>query len=197
MNPVRLSDLNLLKIGNEIQLTGAIYSGDGEHYLVVLPEEHGEDFSRAKLLEMDFTDWETFLKQTDFVEVQISKVDEFTGKLVKAIVRKTTRQIEQDVSWRVYRRDGFACRYCGKNDVPLTVDHLVLWEEGGPSTEANLVSSCKKCNRTRGNTQYSVWLQSHYYNKVSRNLSRDILQKNVDLIPTLDKIERLKFKRSR
>jgi hypothetical protein len=88
MNPVRLSDLNLLKIGNEIQLTGAIYSGDGEHYLVVLPEEHGEDFSRAKLLEMDFTDWETFLKQTDFVEVQISKVDEFTGKLVKAIVRK-------------------------------------------------------------------------------------------------------------
>ena len=61
-------------------------------------------------------------------------------KLYKAVIRKCQRNIEQGVSWNVFRRDGYACRYCGNKEVPLTVDHLVLWEESGPSTEANLVS---------------------------------------------------------
>ena len=72
------------------------------------------------------------------------------GTLTKAILRKTARQIEASVSWQVWRRDGCRCRYCGRDNVPLTVDHLVRWEEGGPSTEENLVSSCKKCNQSQG-----------------------------------------------
>lgn len=105
--------------------------------------------------------------------------------------------LETKVSWKVFKRDGYACRYCGNDDVPLTIDHLVLWEEGGPSTVENLVSACKKCNRTRGNTPYADWLKHRYYLKVSKGLTADVRQQNDDLVATLDAIPRMVHKRSR
>jgi len=102
------------------------------------------------------------------------------GKFRKVIVRKSTRNISQEVSWRVFRRDKCKCRYCGNDKVPLTVDHLVLWEEGGPSIEDNLTAACKKCNKTRGNMQYADWLNSSYYRKVSQHgLNEMERQKNI------------------
>jgi len=115
--------------------------------------------------------------------------------LYKAVVRKCQRNIDQVVSWNVFGRDNFACRYCGRshddngNRVPLTVDHLVLWENGGPSTESNLASSCKKCNKTRGNTEYADWLNHHYYKRVAENLTQAQRQANIDLLSTLANIE--------
>ena len=197
MNKLQLSDLNLHDVGNQIQLTGAVYSGNGQQFLVIFPEEHGQDFSQANLLEMSHADWEKFLKQTDYLETEMRTVDEATGKLIRAVVRKSQRQVDQNISWSVFRRDGYRCRYCGRGDVPLTVDHLVLWEEGGPTTEANLVSACKNCNRTRGNTPYVDWLTHPHYLKVSRNLDSVKRYENSALVQTLDKIERVKFKRSR
>jgi 5-methylcytosine-specific restriction endonuclease McrA len=194
----QLKDLNLHDIGNTIQLTGAVYSGNGKHYLTIFPDEHGTDFlATAEILEMDHSEWETFLRQTDYLETEMRTVDPATGQLMRAVVRKSQRQVDQNVSWKVFRRDSFHCRYCGKNDVPLTVDHLVLWEEGGPSTEVNLVSACKKCNRTRGNMQYSDWLKSDYYKHVSDALDSAVVIHNLDLITTLNKIPRLTYKRSR
>jgi 5-methylcytosine-specific restriction endonuclease McrA len=104
-------------------------------------------------------------------------VDDKNG-LKKAILRKSTRQIDAGVSWRVFKRDEYTCRYCGKDDVPLTVDHLVLWEKGGPTIEDNLVACCKKCNKKRGNMKYEDWLVSDYYKKVSKNLSAEIRELN-------------------
>ena len=99
----------------------------------------------------------------------------------------------------MYRRDHYRCRYCGANDVPLTVDHLVLWEEGGPSTEENLVSACKDCNKTRGNTPYHLWLRDSYYKRVSANLPPMIQEANERIAHTLDGIKThpLKGNRSR
>jgi hypothetical protein len=192
----QLKDLNLLDIGNTIQLTGAIYSGNGKHYLCYFPDEHPAGEKIEELL-MSKEDWEKFLRQTDLLETEILQHNPENGTMVRAIVRKTMRQIDQNVSWKVYRRDNYSCRYCGKNDVPLTVDHLVLWEEGGPSIEANLVSACKKCNRTRGNMQYIDWLKSQYYFRVSKGLGNDVAIHNLDLITTLSKIPRTVHKRSR
>lgn len=198
MKTLKLTDLNLHDIGNSIQMTGAIYSGNGQHFMLTFPDEHGTDFTQASKLEMSHTDWEAFLKQTDHLEVEMRLMDETTGKIVKAIVRKSQRQVDQSVSWAVFHRDSYRCRYCGRgNGTPLTVDHLVLWEEGGPSTVANLVSACKKCNRTRGNTPYSDWLESGYYKHVSRTLDAVVRDTNQTVLSTLDGIERIKYKRSR
>ena len=157
--------------------------------------EHGSGLG-LDILHMDRADWETFIRQTDLMETEMIQRGA-DGSLTKVIIRKSQRQIDQNVSWQVFKRDGYACRYCGKNDVPLTVDHLVLWEEGGPTTVENLTSACKKCNRTRGNTSYDDWLQSGYYKKISEKISEETRRLNIRVAETLSAIPRTIHKRSR
>jgi hypothetical protein len=191
----KFEQLDLLKVGNTIQLAGAIWVGEGKTYLCLFPGEQVE--MPVDTLEMTLPEWEQFLRQTDLMEAEVLAAGP-DGRAVKSIVRKSARQIAQHITWAVYRRDRFKCRYCGRGPgIPLTVDHLVLWEEGGPSTEANLVSACKKCNKTRGNTQYADWLNHPYYQKVSKNLSAVLQQANFDLTATLDGIPRMLHKPSK
>lgn len=210
---MKLKDINLLDVGNTIQIVGAVYAGNGKLLLCMFPDDRGHIMDGegntctefitsagerliAETLDMDHADWETFLRQTDIMETEIlQKASD--GTIAKAIVRKGNRMIAQDVSWQVFRRDGYACRYCGNDKTPLTVDHLVLWENGGPSTVANLLSACKKCNKTRGNTEYADWLQHPYYKQVSKALSPAQREANAALLPTLDAIPRLVHKPTR
>ncbi len=183
-----LNDINLLDIGDTIQMAGALYVGKGKAYLILFPEDQAE--AKALPIEhLDLTheDWKTFLRQTDLLEVQA-----VSGSNEKAILRKSTRQIEQAVSWNVYRRDSYTCRYCGNDKIALTVDHLVRWEEGGPSIEANLVASCRKDNKTRGDMSYADWLKDPYYLRVSAKLKPEVRAANEALLGTLDAIPRKK-----
>jgi hypothetical protein len=198
---MKLKDIDLHKIGNTIQLTGAIYQGEGLTLLIPVPGEElpfGTD-AEVSILTMTHAEWKTFLRQTDLLEVEALVKDPENGKIGKAIIRKTSRQIDQLTSWKVYRRDGFMCRYCGKQggEVPLTVDHIITWEDGGPSTEDNLVAACKKCNKTRGNMPYGQWLQDPYYKRVSRGLIVKAAEDNVNLVARLGNIERVPHKKSR
>lgn len=209
----KLSDLNLLDVGHTIQMAGAVYIGNGKVYLAMFPEEAGtivdseghevtgflaEDGSKltAETLNMSQEEWTTFLRQADILETEVD-ARAADGTIAKAILRKGQRQNDQGVSWRVYKRDCYKCRYCGNDDTALTVDHLVCWEVGGPWTEANLVSCCRKCNKTRGNTPYEEWLQHPFYVRVSAGLSDAIRQANVKLVETLASIPRLVHKRAR
>lgn len=203
---MKLEELDLREVGVSIQMVGVVFEDARNQSVLVLPfpsesaPEPDNPFSDGGFttLDMDLQEWQTFLAQTDKVEVQ-ALVRAEDGSVGRAIVRKCERQISQHVSWAVYRRDYYRCRYCGNGEVPLTVDHLVLWEDGGPSTEANLVASCKKCNNTRGNTPYAEWLKSSYYAKVSRNLPPAIQEANELLVYTLGSIQTtpLKGKRKR
>lgn len=203
---MEFKDLNLLSIGDTIQLVGAIYAGEDTAIAVMVPgealkttEAGGVKVTGLHFLEMSHVEWKTFLRQTDLVEVEALVEDSENKSIAKAIIRKTARVIDQLTSWKVYRRDGFMCRYCGKagGEVALTVDHVVTWEDGGPSTENNLVTACKKCNKTRGNMSYEQWLQDPYYQGVSKGLIIKALEDNINLVATLGKIERRPHKRSR
>jgi len=187
--------LGLLHFGNEVQLGGAVYTGMGKTVVVLFPEEV-ENHDPVEVLRLDRGEWETFLRQTDLMETEVlAKKDD--GTLFKAIARKSQRQIDQVVSWSVFRRDGYRCRYCGDDRVPLTVDHLVLWEEGGPSTADNLVTACRKCNKTRGRMQYAAWIGCEYYRKVSARLPFAVREDNLALVDRLDQIQRVVHVRSR
>ena len=193
MDTLNFKDLNLYDIGDTIQMSDALYVGKGKAILVTFPEDH-EEVSKLPVHHMKMTDkeWEAFLRQTDLLEVQPA-----SGTPEKAILRKSTRQIEQAVSWNVYRRDNYSCRYCGNDKIPLTVDHLVRWEEGGPSTEANLVAACRKCNKTRGDMSYADWLKDPFYLKVSARLKPEVRAANEALMGTLAAIPRKKHISSR
>jgi hypothetical protein len=185
---MKLADLNLLDFGNTIMITGVVFSGKGQVLVCPFPGEH-DPLDAIEHLDLSLDDWNRVLKQTDVLEVEmLAKAKD--GTIAKAIVRKSQRCIEASVSWRVFKRDSYTCRYCGRDDAPLTVDHLVLWEEGGPSIDANLVSACKRCNKARGNTQYADWLVHPHYQRTSANLSDATRQANRALLDTLDKIPR-------
>lgn len=51
----------------------------------------------------------------------------------------------------VYRRDGFACQYCGArpNPASLTLDHVVPRARGGRTDWTNIVTACSVCNHRK------------------------------------------------
>jgi hypothetical protein len=190
---VELDDLNIHEIGTTRQIIGTIYGGHGEQILCYFPD--GDDGSPTVKLEMTVEEWERFIQQTDRVEVEgLEQAPD--GKLVKVILRKSARQITQGVNWTRFKADHYRCRYCGKqggdNGCVLTVDHLVLWENMGPSTFDNLLTACKKCNKVRGNQEYADWLRSRYYKQVSRGLPAAIIEANDLVAHTLKNIPRRK-----
>lgn len=50
----------------------------------------------------------------------------------------------------VLRRDGYRCGYCGRGDLPLTVDHIVPKAKNGTDSWENLVCACTSCNNRKG-----------------------------------------------
>ncbi len=185
---ITLKDIELLEVGHSIVMVGALYAGGGAVYAMLLPE--GADEARSAsvtLVEMSLEDWKAFLVQTDTLPVEAYP----DGSNQKAILRKSTREVDTVVSWAVYRRDGYRCRYCGNGSVPLTVDHLVRWEERGPWIEANLATACRPCNKKRGSMSYADWLKSDAYLKLSRGLSPEVRAANEAVLGTLDAIARV------
>ena len=191
---MKLSDLNLLQFGHNINMAGVIYQDGERSYVLMFPEDKNN--LPMETLELTREEWETVIRQTDLLETEVL-ANSSDGTLAKVVIRKSTRSIEQNVSWNVYQRDGYSCRYCGITGVPLTVDHLVLWEEGGPSIVANLVAADRGCNRRRGNLPYDQWLEHPYYKKVSKNLTEAQRQANRELAGTLTAIPRRLHIRSR
>lgn len=187
----KFSDLPLKSFGNTVQMAGAVYVGDGKSFLFLFPDDKVD--GQLEHVDMSLEDWKALVHQTDMLDMEVL-VKQEDGSVKKAIYRKSERQIDQNVTWAVFRRDGYSCRYCGKNDVPLTVDHLVLHHEGGPNVEANLLTSCKKCNKVRGDVQYADWLQHPFYLERSKGLSPLVREQNAAVAFTLDKIHRVKVK---
>ena len=141
----------LLKYGNELTICGFIVGNANESKIIVLP---GESMSlKQQYISPNDEEIHQIIRQMDVQEIE---------GLQKVVLRKSQRNIDQRVSWQVFRRDDFKCVYCGADDVPMTVDHIVLWEHMGDSVPDNLNCSCKKCNKTRGSMDYLDWLQSEY-----------------------------------
>jgi len=156
----KLKEIDIHEFGTQIQIAGMLMQNNDITYAIMLPKsDENLDIEKIKVTH---DEWKGFLHQIDTLEVKLFPHQPGA----KVVVRKTQRNIEQQVSWNVYRRDNFRCRYCGDDKVAMTVDHIVLWENMGASVEDNLLCACSKCNRTRGNMLYEDWLKSDYYKKV-------------------------------
>lgn len=61
--------------------------------------------------------------------------------------------LRQDKRLAIYLRDGLACAYCGagvEQGATLSLDHVRPHSKGGSNHESNLVTSCTRCNSSRG-----------------------------------------------
>lgn len=151
----KFENFDIRAIGTELEIVGVIYGSPKEDVVIILPDEAVVE--PLQIMTPSLEEWQQIIRQSDIKEVEGMVKDQ------KIVLRKSTRQIETKIMWQVFRRDNYTCRYCGAIDRPLTVDHIVLWEEMGPSIPINLLSSCKKCNNGRGNMQYEDWLLSDFY----------------------------------
>jgi len=188
---MNIGHLKLEDFGNTILLAGGVFSDQYNHlHVILLP---GVDPDMESMITPSHEEWKEIIKKTDLKIVEVTQGE----KVARALVRKCERSIDKRVSWKVFKRDNYTCRYCGSDDTPLTVDHLVLWEEGGPSIEENLVAACSKCNKMRGNMLLVEWLESDAYRDRSKDLSLEAKLRNVEVATTLDSIPRKQVVRKR
>lgn len=68
------------------------------------------------------------------------------------------KSLSKKVRFDVFKRDGFACQYCGNTPpaVILEVDHIDPVCEGGEDTRDNLITACFDCNRGKAGATLSV-----------------------------------------
>ncbi len=194
-NHKKFSEFPLSELGSTIRSVGSVYANSKEAFLLWFPNEEPDGRDCSSVV-MSPEDWEKFLRQSDFVETEVLRQAK-DGSVVKVMLRKNERTINRQTQWRVFKRAGFRCEYCGSEDKFLTVDHLVTWEVGGPSIDDNLAASCSDCNHTRGKLDYDLWLGSDDYKHASRNLSAKQRELNLARAVTLGNIPRLIHIKSR
>lgn len=64
--------------------------------------------------------------------------------------RGAIRQAQYRERTKVFERDDYTCRYCGNGQYPrewLVLEHV---DPNGPSTDDNLVTACRPCNKLKG-----------------------------------------------
>lgn len=94
--------------------------------------------------------------QRSTIEVaSIAAVDTSNSK-VNIDINKVTLTNNNDV---LFRRDDYICAYCSKsfNSNELSRDHVHPVSKGGLDIWENVVTSCKKCNHSKGNMSLSKW----------------------------------------
>ncbi len=59
----------------------------------------------------------------------------------------------------IFGRDGHKCRYCGRTDGTMHIDHVVPVSLGGGDEPENLCVACAPCNHSKHATPLSEWRQ--------------------------------------
>lgn len=86
-----------------------------------------------------------------------------TADIVQFVSEKPKRQpLSKRVRFEVFKRDGFACQYCGATPpgVLLHCDHIHPVAEGGSNDMDNLVTACEACNQGKSDVLLSEVPQS-------------------------------------
>lgn len=82
------------------------------------------------------------------------EADSFCGECGTRLLSVYSQRapIPPKLRFTIFNRDGFACRYCGRQapDVKLHVDHIVPVARGGNNDPDNLITACADCNLGKG-----------------------------------------------
>jgi len=68
----------------------------------------------------------------------------------RPFMRREWERLRRSIRPLILERDGARCRYCGRTDAPLHIDHITPIARGGSNELANLQVLCAPCNRAKG-----------------------------------------------
>ena len=96
----------------------------------------------------------------DIVKNLINELNKRNGsfylnkEIWNAICRVERGRVSNEMRRKIYERDNYRCRCCGRNqnEVDLEIDHIVPIAKGGKSTLDNLQTLCAECNKRKGTT---------------------------------------------
>lgn len=138
--------------GNRLQVKGIIY-GNGESDLIMyLPNEIQADHRSFPNVTQE--QWEKIIKHSDNPNLIITDP---LKRIIKAIISKNKRQVQEAFRWSIFKRDGFTCVYCGATDRPLTIDEYLCQALGGPISEENCNTACRPCNKAKADKTPEEW----------------------------------------
>lgn len=85
------------------------------------------------------------------VDVKDIKAEAVTCKETERPRHKTSRDVNDGLRYKVFRRDNFRCCICGNSPakdsaIELHADHIIPWSKGGETVMENLQTLCSKCN---------------------------------------------------
>jgi hypothetical protein len=86
----------------------------------------------------------------------------YSNILVPQVLELISRRARGYLKHRedVIDRCGAACRYCGRSDLRLALDHVIPRIQGGSDDAENLVPACKPCNSSKGGRTPEQWRAS-------------------------------------
>ncbi len=69
-----------------------------------------------------------------------------------SLSNKRRKGISAEQRFRILKRDGFRCTYCGvpASEARLEIDHKLPFSAGGTNNDENLVAACFHCNAGKG-----------------------------------------------
>jgi len=142
------------ELGNSVQIKGVVI-GDSEQSLVMLLPGEKVDFvnGSVSIVSPEPAELQDWLKATDDPKFE----EKDPSGVVKAIHRKMSRHVDQELMWETYRRDNYTCQYCGTTTRAMTYDHWLAQAFGGETTLANGVTACRPCNKMKGNKTIEEW----------------------------------------
>ena len=113
------------------------------------------------------------------------------------IEREKPSPIPQKLRHKIFVRDGYRCRECGKSnkETSLEIDHIHPRSKGGRTIEENLQVLCTECNRAKKDDEWNDTEIEHAKNALS-NLEDQLQTAENDLkvATTEEEIYRLKAK---
>jgi hypothetical protein len=143
--------------GTLLKITGVVVQGMGQTIVLTYPTLN--PLREVAMRQLSLEAWTAFLKRSD--DPLIFEQDE-TGTL-KAVVRKAQYAISGAVQQQIWVRDGCHCMFCGKRmgNVQLTIDHFVPLQVGGSSSQENLITACRLCQKRKGSMDPQEYCEQH------------------------------------
>ena len=74
--------------------------------------------------------------------------------------------LKKGVRFKVLKRDGFKCQFCGAHggNVNFHIDHLIPVCNGGDNSMLNLATTCEACNAGKGESMPTHAMIAHVFN---------------------------------
>lgn len=146
-------------VGSNIRIKGLVVGSNKGMVVLFLPNTQ-DPRNNIECHELTDAEWSDFIRRSDDPEILVGNP--------KVFQRKLRYEISGAIQQKVWAADGIRCMYCGvkMGEASMTIDHFDPLELGGANDESNYLTSCRACNKRKGNMSAPDWCESRNISEV-------------------------------